>query len=76
MIWLTPYDESRAIRDVKRGQVSPSRNTYTFQTVFDSHFKFLRYSVSKSAFFILLKELFGTYEGIKCVQNRIIDSLP
>ena len=38
MIWLTAYDESRAIRDVKRGQVSPSRNTCTFQTVFDSHF--------------------------------------
>ena len=37
-IWLTAYDESRATRDVKRGQVSPSRNTYTFQTVFDSHF--------------------------------------
>ena len=43
MIWLTEYDESRAIRDVKRGQASPSRNTYTFQTVFDSHFQFLRY---------------------------------
>ena len=38
MIWLTAYDESRAIRDVKRGEVSPSRNTGTFQTVFDSHF--------------------------------------
>ena len=38
MIWLTGCDESRAIRDVKRGQVSPSRNTCTFQTVFDSHF--------------------------------------
>ena len=38
MIWLIAYDESRAIRDVKRGEVSPSRNTGTFQTVFDSHF--------------------------------------
>ena len=38
MIWLTVYDERRAIRDVKRGEVSPSRNTGTFQTVFDSHF--------------------------------------
>ena len=38
MIWVTAYGESRAITDVKRGQVSPSRNTYTFQTVFDSHF--------------------------------------
>ena len=25
MIWLTAYDESRAIRDVKRGKVSPSK---------------------------------------------------
>ena len=38
MICITAYDESRAIRDVKRGEVSPSRNTGTFQTVFDSHF--------------------------------------
>ena len=38
MIWLTAYDESRAIRDVKRGQVSPSGNTCTLQTVLDSHF--------------------------------------
>ena len=86
MIWLTAYDESRAIRDVKRGQVSPSRNTCTFQTVFDSHFQFLRYSVSKSVFFVYrqhilmveirpLKELFRTYQGNKCFQNRIIDSL-
>ena len=35
---ITAYNESRAIRDVKRGQVSPSRNTCTFQTVFDPHF--------------------------------------
>ena len=35
MIWLAAYDESRAIRDVKRGQVSPSRNTLTFQTIFE-----------------------------------------
>ena len=27
MIWLTAYDESRAKRDVKRGDISPSRNT-------------------------------------------------
>ena len=38
MICITAYDESRAIRDVKRGEVSPSRNTGTFQTVFESHF--------------------------------------
>ena len=38
MIWLTAYDESRAIRNVERGQVSPLRNTCIFQTVFDSHF--------------------------------------
>ena len=35
MIWLTAYDESRAIRDVKRGEVSPSRNAGKFQTVFE-----------------------------------------
>ena len=40
MIWLTAYDESRAIRDVKHGEVSPSRNTGKFQTVFDSHLSF------------------------------------
>ena len=38
MIWLTAYDESRAIRDVKRGKVSQSRSTGTFQTVFDCHY--------------------------------------
>ena len=38
MICITAYDESRAIRDVKRGEVSPSRNTGTFETAFDSHF--------------------------------------
>ena len=38
MICITAYDESRAIRDVKSGDVSPSRNTGTIQTVFDSHF--------------------------------------
>ena len=38
VIWLTRYDESRAIRDVKRGHVPPSRNTSAFQTAFDSHF--------------------------------------
>ena len=38
MICITAYDESRAIRDVKGGEVSPSRNTGTFQTVFDFHF--------------------------------------
>ena len=38
MICITAYDKSRAIRDVKRGEVSPSRNTGTFQTAFDSHF--------------------------------------
>ena len=38
MIWLTAYDESGATRDIKRGHVSPSRNTCKFQTVFNSHF--------------------------------------
>ena len=45
MIWLTAYDESRAIRNVKLGQESLS-------TVLDSHFWFLRYSVSNSVFFV------------------------
>ena len=37
LAWLT-YDKSRTIRDVKRGQVYPSRNTCTFHTVLESHF--------------------------------------
>ena len=40
MICITAYDESRAIRDVKRGEVSPSRNTSTIQTVLNLNSRF------------------------------------
>ena len=37
-VLLTPYVESRAIKDVKHGHVSPYGNTFVIQTASDSHF--------------------------------------
>ena len=49
-IWLLAYYKKRAIYKVKRGHVSSFKNTYEFQTAFDSHRQFLRYRVSKLGF--------------------------
>ena len=49
-IWLTRYDERRAISDVKHGNITSYRNTYVFQTAFDSQFFLVFEIVSQSLF--------------------------
>ena len=51
MIWLTAYDESRAIRAVKRGHVSPSEKNSKPHLILISSFRDV---VSQSIFFSFL----------------------